>query len=371
MIEATEDQQPRRTARYTVGLVAFAAVTLFLLWVASDAVLLIFAGILFAAFLDGLSRLLDKVLPFGHGVRLGIVCTLLGALILAGAIWGSMAIAAQADTFITTIRQQFDAILEWLQARGVPAPDEPLQAAQGGTEPATMPATDASSVRSILPNLQGVFGTAWTAVAVVFGVVGNAVVILFLGIFFAAQPVLYRDAALLLIPPERRAHVRGVLNESGEMLRQWLLGQAVTMSVIFVFTWLGLWLVGVQPAFALGLQAGLLAFIPNIGPLIAGIFIVLASLGGGLSAVVGAMAVYLAAQTLESYLLTPMIQQRAIEVPPAFLFAAQIVLGFLFGFYGLALATPLAAIARVFILRFYVEDTLGDQTHHAPRDGGA
>ncbi len=127
------------------------------------------------------------------------------------------------------------------------------------------------------------------------------------------------------------------------------------MSVIAVFVWLGLTLVGVGPAFLLGLQAGLLAFVPTLGPLLAGIAIMLASLAFGFGSVVGALAVYLAVQMLESYLLTPLVQRRAISVPPAFLFASQITLGLLFGLYGLALATPLAAVARVFILRLYVK----------------
>ena len=78
-------------------------------------------------------------------------------------------------------------------------------------------------------------------------------------------------------------------------------------------------------------------------------------LASGLFGVIGALAIYFAVQPLESYLLTPMIQKRAISVPPAILFASQIVLGVLFGLYGLAMATPLAAIGRVIILRFYVE----------------
>ncbi len=224
---------------------------------------------------------------------------------------------------------------------------------------AAAPEADPPSIGNLLPNLEGVFGTARSAVIVLFGILGNAVVIIFLGIFLAAQPTVYRDAVLLLLPPEHRGHVGTVLNEAGEILRHWLLGQAVTMLAIFLFTWIGLMLVGVEPSFALGLQAGLLAFIPNIGPLISGILIVLASLDGGVASVVGGLAIYLGVQILESYLLTPLIQKRAINVPPAFLFASQIILGLLFGFYGLALATPIAAIGRIFILRFYVEDTLG------------
>ncbi len=252
-------------------------------------------------------------------------------------------------------------MLAWIEQRGIAMPGSAeAQTDTAGGESEELEETT-PSVGSLLPNLQGFFGPAWTAVVAILGVLSNAVVIIFLGIFFAAPPTVYRNALLLLVPPRRRGHVRGVLDETGETLRHWLLGQALTMSVIFLFTWAGLWLVGVQPAFALGLQAGLLAFIPTVGPFVSGLVIVLASLGGGLPVVLGALAVYVGAQTLESYFLTPMIQDRAISVPPAFLFASQIVLGLLFGLYGLALATPIAAIARVFILHFYVEDVLDDQ----------
>ena len=170
---------------------------------------------------------------------------------------------------------------------------------------------------------------------------------------------------LLLVPPASRQHYREVLDEAGETLRHWLLGQSLTMTLIALFVWIGLMLVGVGPALLLGLQAGLLAFVPTLGPLIAGIAIMLASLAFGFWGVIGALGVYLAVQTLESYLLTPIIQKRAISVPPAILFASQIILGLLFGLYGLALATPLAAIARVFILRLYVEKTRNHQAETA------
>jgi predicted PurR-regulated permease PerM len=365
MIERWHDAPRSAAVRRAVALAAFAAAALFILWTASNAILLIFAGLLFGVFLDGLARLLGRVLPWGHGARLAVVCAVLGALLLAGIASGSTAIAQQASELATTLREQINQALAWLQQHGIQVQGSGSTVAEG--EPSGMDGRESSTptLRSLLPNLQGLFGTAWTAIAVVVGALGNAVVIVFLGIFFAAQPTVYRDALVLLVPPGRRAPVGAVLDETGETLRHWLLGQALTMSVIFVFTWLGLELVGVQPAFVLGLQAGVLAFIPTLGPLIAGIPIMLAGFAGGLSSIVGALAVYVAVQTLESYLLTPMIQRRAIEVPPAFLFASQIVLGLLFGLYGLALATPLAAVARVFVLRFYVEEALGDERAEA------
>jgi predicted PurR-regulated permease PerM len=321
MIDRRHDAPRSATVRRGVALAAFAAAALFILWKASSAILLIFAGLLFGAFLDGLARLLGKVLPWGRGVRLAIVCAILGTALLVAITSGSTAIAQQAGDLTTTLRDQINQLLAWLQQHGIN-----VQAAAGPVGEVAAAGADgrasrSPTLRSLLPDLQGLFGTAWTAIAFVVGALGDAVVIAFLGIFFAAQPRASRDALLLLVPPPRRGHVGTVLDEAGETLRHWLLGQSLTMSAIFLFTWLGLTLVGVEPAFVLGLQAGVLAFIPTLGPLIAGIPIMLAGFAGGMSGAVGALGVYAAVQTLESYFLTPMIQRRAVEVPPAFLFA--------------------------------------------------
>jgi len=351
----------RSLARYLVVLTAFTAAGLFILWKVSDAILLIFAGILFAAFLDAIARLLGEVLPWARGVRLAIVCVILGGVLLGAIAWGGTTIATQGNELAATLREQANHVLDWLRQYGIDVPqaDAGAPAGQGAAAQAqdSMP-----TLRSVFPNVRGLFGPAWMAIAAVLGVLGDALVIIFLGLFLAVQPAIYRNAVLLLVPLKHRPRYREVLDESGETLRNWLLGQSLTMFIIFLCVWLGLTLVGVGPAFLLGLQAGLLAFVPTLGPFLAGIAIVLASLAGGLWGVIGALAVYLTVQTLESYFLTPMIQRRAISVPPAFLFASQITLGLLFGVYGLALATPLAAVGRVFILRLYVEDTLGDQT---------
>ena len=342
---------PRSIVRYAVFVTAVTAVALVVLWEASEAILLMFAGVLFAAFLDAFTVLLGKVLPWSRGVRLSIVCIVFAITLFGALSWGGTAIAMQGSELAATLREQIDHLLAWLNQRGFQFVPDSVGALTGQSAQAHATPT----LRSVLPDIGGLFGEAWTAIAMVLGVLGDALVILFLGLFLAAQPKVYRDAMLLLIKPAPRLRYREVLDEAGETLRHWLLGQSLTMSLIALFVWLGLTLVGVEPALLLGLQAGLLAFVPTLGPMLAGIAIMLASLAFGLWGVLGALGVYLAVQTLESYLLTPMIQKRAIAVPPAFLFASQIMLGLLFGVYGLALATPLAAIARVFILRLYVE----------------
>jgi predicted PurR-regulated permease PerM len=107
MSEVTRSTGPRRTARYQIGLAALAAAGLFIVWRASDALLLIFAAVLFAAFLDELSRLLGKVLALAHGVRLAIVCATIGLVLAAAIAWGGAALAMQANEFTTTLREQF------------------------------------------------------------------------------------------------------------------------------------------------------------------------------------------------------------------------------------------------------------------------
>jgi predicted PurR-regulated permease PerM len=351
-------ETPLALIRYAVVLTAFAAAALFILWMVSDALLLIFAGVLFAAFLDALTRLLGKAVAWPRSVRFAIVCFVIAIAILAAISWGGATIAMQAAQLAQTLPEQINHLLAWLNQHGAEFLPDSLD--ELTDQRASSQARGAApTLRSVLPDAGGLFGSAWTAIASALGALGDALVIIFLGLFFATQPAVYRNAVLLLAPPAQRARYGAVLDESGETLRNWLLGQSLTMSVIGVFVWIGLMIVGVGPEFLLGLQAGLLAFVPTLGPLLAGIAIVLASLGSGLWGVIGASAVYLAVQTLESYILTPMIQKRAISVPPAFIFASQILLGLLFGLYGLALATPLAAVARVLILRLYVDPMEG------------
>jgi predicted PurR-regulated permease PerM len=211
---------------------------------------------------------------------------------------------------------------------------------------------------SLLSDAGSVLGPAATVVIGLFSALGNALVIVFLGLSVAADPGAYRDGLVRFVPPAHRERATALLDGMGETLRHWLFGQLVTMAVIFVCTWAGLAFLGIGGALILGLQAGLLAFIPTIGPLIAGVVILLASLASGTTALLGALGVYLAVQTLESYGLTPFIQKKALDIPPATIFAGQLVLGVIFGLWGIALALPLMAVAKVLLAQLYIEDTL-------------
>ena len=130
----------------------------------------------------------------------------------------------------------------------------------------------------------------------------------------------------------------------------------LTMAAVFLVTWIGLAIIGIPSSFILGIQAGLLAFIPTVGALVAGLIVVLASLASGWVAAASAFVLFLGVHALESYILTPILQRQALDIPPATLFAFQILLGVVFGIWGLALALPLMAIVKVLIDHFKADE---------------
>jgi predicted PurR-regulated permease PerM len=127
-----------------------------------------------------------------------------------------------------------------------------------------------------------------------------------------------------------------------------------------VLTWIGLHLLGVPFALPLALFAGLAEFVPYVGPIVAGVPAVLVGLAEGPELALWTAGLYVLVQSVESYLLTPLIQQRAVYLPPALLLFAQVVLGVTAGPLGIVVATPLAAAGLVAVNKLYVEDVLGD-----------
>lgn len=327
-------------------MVALAAgAGLFLAWQTASSLLLIFAGLLFAALLDACVRGLGRVLPIGRGWRLAAVCTLLALGTAWLAAWGGYSLAEQADSLIGLIGEQLRALRGGLRAIGIAPPP-------GAGGPRNL-------LQLLLPDPGTLFGQAYSAFNVASGLLGNAVVVFFVGLFAAADPGLYRRGVLALLPRNRRSRVGEVLDEMAGTLRGWLVGQLAAVVLIALTTWAGLALIGLPGAFLLGLQAGLVNFIPYLGPVIAAAPIGLAALAQGTSMVAWALGVHVVIQTLEGYVLAPLIQRRAVDLPPVLSLAAVLLFGALFGAMGVALATPLVAVLKVAVVRLYVEDRLG------------
>jgi len=341
----TTERTLARRAAIVCGIGALFLAGLATAVLAYDALLLIFACILFAILLYRLSDIAHRRLGLNRTLALTLVVLLLGAVIGLG----SWAMAPQISEQSSQLAKEVPAAIERLQSEverhpliqrvvaALPAPQEALK-----------------QIGSMMPNAGLVAGGA-------LGAVGNVVIILFVGIYFAAAPGVYTGGLIRLVPQSRRGRTRQVLDKMGDSLASWLMGKALSMLIVGSTTAIGLSLLGVPLALILGIIAGLLDFIPYIGPIMAGIPAVLLALSISPELALYALLLFAAINMLEGYVLQPMIEAKAIELPPALVIVMQLIFGTLFGFAGVALATPLAAVLSVLVKMLYIEDGLGDR----------
>jgi predicted PurR-regulated permease PerM len=339
-----------------IGVVAFAGLLLFA-WYFAATLFLIFAGMLLGVTLNALTHLLGRVVSWPHWLRLSIVCLVLAALLCGVIFLGGTTIAQQATALSNTIKSQLVNVKAFLDRNGIdtsyfdlanPASAPSASASPGTASPThSLPGADAlasSGGAIVSQTLKLLLGT--------LSAVGNFFIVIFLGLTFAAQPSVYRNGLLYLAPAKHRARTTVVIDRISDTLERWLIAQIAVMAAVFAVTWLGLTIIGIPGSFILGIQAGLLAFIPTVGAIVAGLIVILASLASGWVAAASALVLFLGVHALESYILTPILQRQALDIPPATLFAFQILLGIVFGIWGISLALPLMAIVKVLIDHF-------------------
>jgi predicted PurR-regulated permease PerM len=320
-------------------------VLLYFLWQAVYVLLLVFAGVLLAVLLRSLAELVHGWTRLPIGWSLAVVCaaTLVGIVLL---VWlGAPALSKQ----VGELSEQLPQSIESLKSRVG-------QHKWGRWFVANAPTTQQVAERSqrILLRSPGALMSA-------FNVIVAVIVIVFIAIYFAAEPELYTNGVLRLVPKQHREHAARVIASVRYTLQWWLIGQGITMVVIGVLTGAGLWLIGVPLWFLLGLLAALFNFIPNFGPFISYVPSVLLALSIGPSAAIWVTVLFVAAQSFEGYVLTPLVQRRAVLLPPAMTITAQVLLGILVGALGVMLAAPLTAAVLVVVKMLYVEEVLGDE----------
>jgi predicted PurR-regulated permease PerM len=197
-------------------------------------------------------------------------------------------------------------------------------------------------------------------VGVLTSAIISIVVVLFVGLYLAFDPDTYRRGVLRLVPRRHRRRGAEVLGVVGYTLQWWLFGQLLAMLVVGTIMGVGLAVLGVPLALALGVLAGLFEFIPTFGPILAFIPALLLAFQQGTDTALWVLGLYALLQTFEAYMLTPIIQQRAVHLPPVLTIAAQVFLGTTLGAIGLLVAVPLVAVILVLVKMLYVEDKLGD-----------
>lgn len=323
----------------TISILTLFVLVIWMIKITFSVLLLVFAGILLAVFLQGLAGLGRKYLKMSEkwSIGMSILLTFLitiGLFFLIGA-----KIQSQTAELVETIPSTIEAAKNQLSKSDV------------GNMILNQSTSDATV--SKLKEFGQQFFTS------TFGVLGDVYVILFIGIFLAISPQTYKEGVVLLIPKSGQAKGLELINKMGSNLKNWMKGKLFSMLVVSVLTAIGLALLGIKLWLVLAILAGLISFIPNFGPVIALIPAVLIALLDGPDKALMVVGLYVLIQFLESNFITPLVQQKMINLPPAMILTVQLLMGSLTGGWGLILATPIAVIVIILIQQLYIkEDTV-------------
>jgi len=346
---------------------------LLLLWVARDIFLTAFIGILFGlAVSAGATRLARWHIPRGLGAAL-VVFGFIG--ILYGlAAWIAPTLREQGALLRTKIPEAVDRLEAWVNARpalagivlGGNQVTQQRAVTQDTTRAAREVAASADTTKASVPSLrQRVGQELGGATRYLFPFLSSTVtvaaglfLILVLSIYIGADPKLYHTGLLHLVAPGAREKSALVLGRVATVLRKWLMTQAIAMLMIGAAATVALLILHVKAAFALGVIAGLLEFVPTIGPILSAIpAVAMGFLDSPEKALYVALA-YLIIQQAEGHILIPILMKEGMDLPPALTIITQGVMALLFGFLGLLVAVPLLAAVLVTVRLVYVRDVI-------------
>jgi predicted PurR-regulated permease PerM len=308
-----------------LGLAAAGALVVLLV----QPLLIIFAALVLATMLDGGTRLLGRVLPIGRGWRLLMTCLAVAAFLGWTVYFAGSQITGQFETLQKVVETQLGLMFGWLHAHGLLPQD------QGGQD--------------LAAQMMGSVGRLTSFLGSALGAISSVAMIVVLGIFIAAEPRLYERGLAWLLPMDRRADFYATSDRMGFTLRRLMFGRLIGMAVEGLGTGIALSIVGVPMAPLLGLLTGILAFLPNIGSIVSGVLIVLVGFSAGVNTGLWAIIIYIAVQTIDGNIIVPWVARRSVDLAPALILGAQLLLGTLFGIVGLALADPIVAMIKVFL----------------------
>jgi predicted PurR-regulated permease PerM len=331
----------RTFARRTAFVFAF-AVALLLLWKLNGVILLAAAAVIVAVLLRSIADPIARRTPIPEGGCVALAGVIVVAVI-AGSVWlfGS-ALADQTAQLVFTIptsASEFRSMLSTL----------PFGEQIAGLDGA-----------GLMGGAGGIVGRVGGYALSTVNLATSFVLVVIAGVFLAVSPRVYRDGLIILCPPARREVLREAANTTGRALKAWLVGQVADMVVVGVMTGVGAALIGLPSPLALGLIAGLLAFVPIIGSIAGAIPALLLAAQGGWHLMALTLLVYVVVQQIEGNLIYPFIQKRAVALPPVLTLFGILAFGSLFGLLGVFVATPLVVVLFVNVRLLWLQRTLGE-----------
>ncbi len=355
----TNDTSSLRRVAVIVLIASFIILAILLVGKVITVLLLLFAGVMFGILLRVLRDLMHRFTGMNNGFSLAAVIVLFTLFVAGGSYLLAPKVYQQAQTFYAEIPEKWDMIRSEISVY------------RWGQE-----------ISNENPNFRDIFedesnnvgednDMTQFAVGLVLDVVAlfTAFLLIFVtGIYIASSPMMYSNGFLHLIPKKRRERTVQIMDEISMSIQWWLVAQLCAMLFIGALTTFGLWLVGFPYPLLFGLFAALTNFIPNLGPVIAAVPTILIALTESPELAVYVLIVFIVIQTIEGYLITPLIHQRTNDVPPLLIISTQFILFYLVGFLGVLLAVPLLVCIMVIVKRVYIEDILNDSTANEPTE---
>lgn len=317
------------------GIISLIVIVFLLFKTLFNLFLLVLAGVLMCVYFHGCASIIKRKLKLGKTFSL-VLSILINVIIIGLFLWFVGArISSQIDELSDTLPETLDHAKSWLnnQPMGSKILDYTNNSLDSGKASA--------SIKSFFSST--------------FGIISDFYIVLILGLFFTANPDIYRRGIIHLIPPSGKKKAAKLWDRLNTLLRNWLKGQIFGFFFIAVLSGLGLWALGMPLILTLALVAGLLNFIPNFGPIIALIPAALLALMQGPQTALMVIGLYTFIQIIQSIVTQPLIQKKMVSVPPGLLAFGQVAMGVLAGFWGVLLATPLLAIMMTLINKLYVE----------------
>ena len=342
MATGKQSEHDRAFVRRALIVIALAALAL-LLWQLRTVLVLLFGAVVTGTIIRAIAEPMTKHLRLPDGVAV-LTSVLLLVAVFGGIGWLlGREIIAQTDALTQTLPKALTQVDDWLGTFGLAHPFQ------------TWFAQLHSSGGTLVSRFGNWLSTASSAAA-------NFLIVFFGGVFLASQPRFYRTGAIKLIPEARRGVLSQALDESEHALRLWLKGELIAMLVIGAMTGAGLWLLGVQSWLVLGILAGFFEFIPFAGPILSAIPGILIALVQSPQLALWTAVMYVFVQHSEAYLIQPIIQQYAVDVPAVVLLFSLLAFAVLFGPIGILFAAPLCVVSYVLVKRLYVIEALDTPT---------
>jgi len=340
-----------------IGLLVL-IICLYVLWEIRQLLLLVFAAIVFATSLNQLVRWLTTRLKIPRFWSVLLSLMIFFAITIGFFFLIVPPFIAQSqelvdlfpkaiDIWSTRLRQFINDLPPWLN-QYIPRPNVNTKVFRPSQQ----------LIQQLQPLIQSLVGGAGEFVSNTLGNFLSFLLVIVLSIMMLAQPLAYRQTFIQLFPSFYRRRAEEILTECEVALGKWVIGAIISMTLVALLSFIGLSIIGVRLALAQGILAGLLNFIPNIGPTLSVVLPMGIALLDSPWKALFVLILYIIIQQLESNFITPYIMAQQVALLPAITLISQVIFATFFGFLGLVLALPITVVAKVWINEVLIKDVL-------------